>query len=184
MHSTLTIRPAVEADAPQLLAIYAPYVLHTAVTFEYDVPSLHEFTARIRNTLKRYPYLVAESDGEILGYAYASAFKERGAYDWAVETSIYVREDTHGQGVGRTLYQALEDTLRRQHILNVNACIAYPNPASVAFHERLGYKTVAHFTNCGFKQGQWYDMIWMEKMLADHPSQPQPVIPFPELEQE
>ena len=183
MPQSLTLRTATAADAPHLLAIYAPYVLNTAITFEYTVPTEAEFAQRITRTLARYPYLVAEdASGHLLGYAYASAFKERAAYDWSVETSIYVRQDTHGQGVGKALYQALENALARQHIINVNACIAYPNPGSIAFHERLGYKTVAHFTRCGFKQGQWYDMIWMEKMLADHPAHPLPVIPFPQLE--
>ena len=181
MNPSLSLRPAVPADAEPLLAIYAPYVINTAVTFEYVVPSLEEFTARIQHTLERYPYLVAESNGELLGYAYASAFKERAAYDWSVETSIYVRQDLHRGGIGKALYLALEEALKRQHIINVNACIAYPNPESIAFHEHLGYKTVAHFTQCGYKQGHWYDMIWMEKMLAPHPAQPQPIIPFSEI---
>ena len=181
MNPSLSVRPAVMADAAPLLAIYAPYVLNSAITFEYVVPSQEEFAARIQHTLKRYPYLVAENEGELLGYAYASAFKERAAYDWSVETSIYVRQDLHRGGIGKALYLALEEALKSQHIINVNACIAYPNPESIAFHEHLGYKTVAHFTQCGYKHGQWYDMVWMEKMLADHPANPKPVIAFSEL---
>lgn len=181
MTSPLTIRLAKISDAAQLLAIYAPYVLHTAITFEYTVPSLAEFTGRMQKTLARYPYFVAEKAGEILGYTYASPFKERAAYDWSVETTIYIRQDNRRGGIGTRLYQALEDALRKQHIINANACIAYPNPESIAFHERLGYKNVAHFTSCGYKQGQWYDMVWLEKMLAEHTIPPQPVIPYPQL---
>ena len=111
MTSPLTIRTASVSDAPALLSIYAPYVEKTAVTFEYTVPSPEEFQTRIAHTLDRYPYLVAERNREIIGYAYASAFKERAAYDWAVETSVYVSENARGTGAGTTLYKALELSL-------------------------------------------------------------------------
>lgn len=177
-----SIRIATLEDASTLLAIYAPYVENTAITFEYEVPTVEEFQSRIENTLSRYPYLVAEKDGEILGYAYASAFKARAAYSWSVETSIYVKHNTQRMGVGAALYQALEIYLARQNICNLCACIAYPNPASVAFHERFGYIQVAHFHKSGYKNGQWIDMIWMEKELCPHNTPPLPFIPFPELE--
>ena len=151
--SDITIRVATPDDAAVLLELYAPYVRETAISFETVVPSEDEFRRRIIHTLQRYPYLVAECDGKPLGYAYASAFKERAAYDWAVETSIYLRQDRRGLGIGRQLYLQLEALLRRQHITNANACIAYPHPESIAFHERLGYRTVAHFTRCGYKLG-------------------------------
>lgn len=179
--SLIRIRPAAPEDAAALLKIYEPYVLETAITFEYNIPSAEEFARRISSTLNRYPYLTAETDGRLAGYAYASAFKGRAAYDWSVETSIYVDKDLRGRGIGTRLYTALEDILRRQHILNSNACIAYPNPASIRFHEKLGYRTVAHFTKCGYKLGRWYDMIWMEKMLGEHQENPPKVIPFREL---
>ncbi len=178
---TIEIRMASETDAGALLEIYRPYVEETAITFEYVAPTPDEFRCRIRETLKKYPYLAASDGGRIVGYAYASAFKGRAAYDWAVETSIYVDRACRGQGIGTALYSALEEWLRRQHILNVNACITYPNPDSVRFHEKLGYRTVAHFTKCGYKLGQWHDMIWMEKMLGEHENPPQPVIPVTEL---
>lgn len=181
MRGQIVIRMASQADAEEILAIYAPYVTQTAITFEYEIPLIEEFRGRMRNTLAKYPYLVAEAEGEILGYAYASAFKGRPAYDWSVETSIYVKQDRHGMGIGKSLYAALEDWLKRQHIINVNACIAYPNPESEKFHEKLGYKTVAHFTKCGYKMGCWYDMIWMEKMLGEHPKEPEKVIPVSQL---
>ncbi len=177
----MNIRIATLGDAPNLLKIYAPYVEHTAITFEYSVPTLEEFTARMQNTLQKYPYLVAEEDGKLLGYAYASAFKTRAAYDWSVETSIYVKKDTHRRGIGKALYTALEHMLARQHICNLCACIAYPNPESIAFHERFGYRTVAHFHASGYKQGVWYDMIWMEKELCPHTIPPLPFIPFPNV---
>ena len=185
------IRVATPQDAGALLAIYAPYVTDTAITFEYEVPSLTEFRERIRHTLERYPYLVMEQDGEILGYAYAGPFKERAAYDWAVETTIYVKQGMKKQGIGRKLYQALEDTLIRQNILNLNACIGYPTVEdeyltrnSMEFHQHLGYRLVGQFYQCGYKFGRWYDMVWMEKLVGEHGVEPVRVKPFPELQQE
>jgi phosphinothricin acetyltransferase len=188
METQPVLRAATPADAPALLAIYAPYVKNTAVTFELEAPSAEEFAARIRRTLARYPYLVAEEDGRPAGYAYVSPFKVRAAYDWSVETSIYLRQGCRGKGLGRALYAELEELLRRQHILNLNACISHPrgadphlDDASEGFHAHLGYRRVAHFTQCGYKFGTWYDMVWMEKMLGAHEVPPLPVIPFPEL---
>lgn len=178
----MNIRTAVPCDSGQLLEIYAPYVEHTYITFEYEVPSVSEFESRLRHTLEKYPYLAAEENGVILGYAYASAFKGRAAYDWSVETSVYVREGHTGKGIGAALYHALEELLRRQHICNLCACIAYPHPSSIAFHEHFGYRTVAHFHASGFKNGKWYDMIWMEKELCPHTVPPMPFIPFSRLE--
>ena len=175
------IRPASPADAPRLLQVYAPYVEHTSVTFEYVVPSPEDFAGRIRRTLEKYPYLAAEEGNVILGYAYASPFKERAAYNWSVETSIYIRKDQRHRGIGTALYRALENGLARQNVCNLCACIAYPNPASISFHERFGYKTVAHFHASGFKQGMWSDMIWMEKELCPHSVPPEPFIPFSDL---
>lgn len=175
------IRIAEVNDAEAILGIYAPYVTDTAITFEYEVPDLHEFTERIRHVLKRYPYLVAEKNDRIVGYAYASAFKGRAAYDWSVETSIYVDMCCRGHGVGIQLYDALEIILKKQNILNSYACIAYPNPESIHFHEKLGYRTIGHFQRCGYKLGTWYDMIWMEKMLGEHTAIPADVIPFSDL---
>lgn len=171
----IEIRNAVPEDAEALLAIYAPYVEQTAITFEYDVPSVEEFRRRIEQTLLRYPYLVAVDGGRIVGYAYANAFKERAAYQWAVETSIYVDVQLKRRGIGFRLHEALERRLKAQGILNMNACISYIEPAdeyltldSVRFHERLGYQLVAHFHLCGLKFGRWYDMVWMEKLIGEH----------------
>lgn len=174
----IIIRMATVADAKDLLAIYEPYVLHTPITFEYTIPSAEDFEERIRHTLSKYPYLVAIKGQEIVGYAYASAFKNRAAYDWSVETSIYIKQERHGYGIGKKLYEALEKILEQQHIINVNACITYPNLASIGFHEKLGYKIVGHFTKSGYKFSKWHDVVWMEKKIAVHPEEPEPVIPI------
>ena len=189
MNSSCSVRMATPADAAALLDIYRPYITGTAITFEYDVPSVEEFAARITHTLRTYPYIVAEAEGEIIGYAYVSPFKERAAYDWAVETSIYLKMGLSGQGYGRLLYDKLEAILRRQNILNANACIAYAahedahlTNGSMHFHEHLGYHLVGTFHQCGYKFGTWYDMIWMEKMLGDHPADPHPLLPISRID--
>lgn len=187
----IQIRKASVSDAEELLGIYVPYVEKTAISFEWDVPSVSEFRRRIENTLKKYPYLVAEKDGEILGYAYTGAFVGRAAYDWAAEVSIYVKEDKRKTGVGRRLYQALEAVSQAQNILNLNACIGYPDEDdehltknSVQFHGHLGYEMVGKFHKCGYKFGRWYHMVWMEKIIGVHEDVPAPVIPFSQLGEE
>ena len=184
----LTIRAAAPEDAAALLAIYAPYVEKTAITFEYGVPALEDFTGRIARTLTRYPYLIAEAGGEIVGYAYAGPSKERAAYDWAVETTVYVRQDKKRQGIGRRLYAALERCLEAQGVLNLNACVACPEREdeyltwdSVSFHSCLGWRLVGEFRQCGCKFGRWYNMVWLEKHIGPHPVNPPPVRPFPEV---
>lgn len=191
----LRIRPATSEDASALLAIYAPYVRDTAITFEYEVPSREEFSARIERTLERYPYLVAERGNTPVGYAYASPFKSRAAYDWSVETSIYVEKGARRGGVGAMLHAALESSLRAMGIVNMCACITVPaagepdderaNRNSMRFHERMGYRLVGEFQKSGYKFERWYDMVWMEKHLGEHldavrGGQP-PVRPFVEV---
>ena len=176
-HISLKIRPAHAGDAPALLEIYRPYVLHTAITFEYEVPSISEFEDRIKKISSRYPYLVAEENDKIIGYAYASSFKERAAYDWTAETSIYIDENRKSIGAGTALYESLEARMKLQNVTNLCACIAYPNPKSISFHEKFGYKTVAHFHQCGYKFNLWHDMIWMEKFIGEHTSEPNNFIP-------
>lgn len=184
----IVIRIAAEQDAEKLLEIYAPYVEKTAITFEYEVPSPEEFRYRIRHILEKYPYLAAERNGEIVGYAYAGSFHERAAYSWDAETTVYVREDQKKTGVGRKLYEALERILGLQNILNVNACIGYPEiedeyltKNSVQFHEHLGYQLVGEFHKCGYKFGRWYNMVWMEKHLGTHVDNPPTVRRFDEI---
>ena len=182
------IRVATEQDAEKLLAIYGYYVENTAITFEYEVPSVEEFRRRICQTLSKYPYLVSEQDGEIVGYAYAGVFKGRSAYDWAVETTIYIAKDARKKGLGKELYTALEKALALQNIINLNACIAYPSVEdeyltknSVQYHQHLGYRFVGEFHKCGYKFGRWYNMTWMEKHIGAHEENPDPIIPFPEV---
>lgn len=188
MEQALRIRTASEKDAEELLTLYTPYVEKTAVTFEYEAPSVTEFQSRIRRTLEKYPYLVAEEGGSISGYAYAGAFHARPAYDWAVETSIYVDGARKGRGVGRALYEALERALAAQNIVNLNACIAVPigedeflTRDSVLFHEHMGYRLVGKFHQCGYKFRRWYDMVWMEKHIGPHLEDQPPVRPFDEV---
>lgn len=186
--SGLVIRPASPEDAEAFLEIYAPYVRETAITFEYEIPSLEEFRGRIEGTLRCYPWLAAEAEGEVLGYAYTGPFKSRAAYDWAAETSIYLRADRRRQGIGRRLCQALESVSRAQNIQNLYACVAWPETEdarltknSVEFHTHMGYRVAGEFRRCGYKFGTWYSMVWMEKLLGNHPANPGPFIPFPEL---
>lgn len=179
----MTIEKVTETDAEELLAIYAPYVEKTAITFEYEVPTLDEFRERIRNISVKYPYLKAVVDGRTCGYAYAGAFHERAAYAWSVETTVYVRENARGQGIGRALYTGLEQELKAQGFLNMNACIAKPKEespfltdASIRFHKALGFSEVGTFHDSGFKFGRWFDMIWMEKMLGTHDENPPEIL--------
>lgn len=191
MDRNIHIRTAAPADAEAILAIYAPYIQKTAITFECEVPSLEAFRSRIAGTLKRHPYLAAERDGEMLGYAYTSPFIGRAASSWSAETTIYLREDACKLGLGRRLYQVLEDISRAQNILNLNACIAvsesddpYVTRNSASFHAHLGYRQAAEFHRCAYKFGRWYNLIWMEKFLGKHTDTPAPVIPFPDLSAE
>ena len=171
----ICIRTAKLEDAKRLVEIYTPYVEETAITFEYDVPSVKEFERRIEEVLCRYPYIVAERKGKIVGYAYVHAFYVRSAYDWSVETSVYVDRKERKSGVGRVLYQAIEEICKEMGILNLNACIAMPrgkdlylDESSAKFHQKLGFSLVGRFHNSGYKFEHWYDMIWMEKMIGEH----------------
>lgn len=169
-------------DAEALAEMYAPYVRQTAITFEYEPPSPEEFRRRIEGIRQRYPYLAAEEDGQLLGYCYASPFKGRAAYDWAAETSIYIRRDQHRRGLGKRLYAVLEELLRAQGILDMLASIAVPEPEdeyltldSVRFHAALGFREIARFPSIGSKFGRWYHMVWMDKVLGEHAPAPKPI---------
>ena len=178
----ITLRAAEGKDTQSLLGIYSYYVKNTAITFEYDVPSVEEFESRINHTLQKYPYIIAESDGEAVGYAYAGVFKDREAYERSVETSIYVKKGLSGNGIGKKLYSALEELLKMQNICNLYACIGYPEKEdeyltknSVYFHEKLGYRMVGEFYKCGYKFNRWYNMVWMEKFIGEHIGNQPPV---------
>lgn len=161
------IRMATEADIPAILDIYRPYVLNTAITFEYIVPTLEEFTERFRSITARLPWLVWEEQGQILGYAYASLPFARAAYRWCAASSIYLAPSAQRKGIGRKLYAALEALLTEQGYRKVYAIITSDNPGSVAFHEKQGFHTIAEFSECGIKFAKLYSVVWMEKVL-DH----------------
>lgn len=157
------------------MEIYSYYVQHTAITFEYDVPTLSDFQNRIKSTKKKYPYIVIERDGAIQGYAYAGAFVGRAAYDWSCEMTVYLDHTARKGGLGRRIYEALEARLKEMGILNLYACIAYPETEdeyltrnSADFHAHLGFEKCGEFHRCGYKFGRWYNMIWMEKIIGTH----------------
>ena len=185
------LRVATPEDAAALAEIYAPYVRETAITFEYAVPSAAEFAGRIAHTLEKFPYLVAENDGEIVGYAYAGVFHPRAAYQWCAEMSVYVKRDVRRMGVGRKLYDAMETILCIQRLTNVEACIAVPSAPdahltmdSVRFHEKMGYRMVGAFHQCGYKFDTWYDMVWMEKHIGEHVRHQPPILNWEEIREE
>ena len=162
----IEIRNAQVEDAANLVAIYAPYIEKTAITFETQVPTVEDFENRIKKTMEKFPYLVAIEEGQIVGYAYASTYYARAAYDWTVELSVYVQKEARGKGVGTLLYTALEEELTARGFKNFLACIALPNPASIALHEKRGYEQVAHFKKVGYKFGTWHDIVWLQKSLV------------------
>ena len=178
----VTIRFAQLEDAPDLLDIYGYYVEKTAITFEYEIPSSTEFQERMCAIMAFYPYLVAEEDNHILGYAYASSFHPRAAYAWSAEVTVYLDKSVRGKGIGRQLYGVLENYLVQMGVQNANACIAstdredsYLTNGSEKFHRALGYQLVGKFHQSGYKFNHWYDMIWMEKMLGEHDNHVKPV---------
>jgi len=168
-----TIRMAATRDARGVLAIYAPVVRETTISFEYEPPSVEEMSDRIASTLESHPWLVAESDGQVVGYAYASAHRQRAAYAWSVDTSVYIADTWRARGVGRALYDELLDRLTHQGYVNAYAGIALPNDASVALHEACGFTYVGVFPSVGFKFGAWHDVGWWHCRLADGPGAPE-----------
>lgn len=162
----IDIRSARIEDAADLVAIYAPYVEKTAITFETEVPTVEAFASRIEKTLEKFPYLVAVEEGALVGYAYASTYYARAAYDWTVELSVYIQQDARGKGIGSLLYDALEEELTVRGFKNFLACIALPNAASIALHEKRGYEQVAHFKKVGYKFDTWHDIVWLQKSLV------------------
>ena len=183
-HRNFTLRDATPADAEALVAIYAPYVEETAITYEYEVPSPAEFRRRIASYSEKYPYLVAEHHGIPVGYAYAAPLGSRPAFDWSVETAIYIRRDCKGQGIGRALYAELERRLVAQGIRTMTAAVAtvshddpYLTNASLHFHLRLGFTPVGTFHNCGCKFGRWYDLTWLEKPIGAYIPNPPKALP-------
>lgn len=151
------IRLANTKDAQAILNIYKEY-FSTPITFEYNVPSIEEFTKRIEDVLKEYPYYVYEEDGKILGYAYAHKFKERTAYGWDAEISIYIDKNYQSRGLGKALCLKLLETLKAQNVVNVYSVISVPNEKSQKLHESLGFKQIALYEKTGYKLNAWHDI--------------------------
>ena len=177
-----TIRLATPQDAEGMLEIYAPYVRETAVTFEYEVPSLAEFRGRIESTLPRYPWLAAEEDGLLLGYAYAGRYHSRAAFQWDAEGSIYLRPQAQRTGLAAPLYRCLMELLKVQGIRNFYGCITHPNPASETFHRKMGFIDLAVFPKAGYKLGQWWDILWNYLPLGEKHDPPCPFRPIGQAE--
>lgn len=180
------IRTATLADAPAVLAVYAPFVEHTAVSFEISVPSVAEYETRIRQKLEHSTFLVVvdQSSSRVVGFAYNGSFRERPAYDWASEISIYVAPEHQARGLGSVLLDALEELMRAQGVIMSEACITSTNEGSVAFHAKHGYAVCGEHHACGYKLGRWLDVTWMEKQLAVLPACPAPRRPASAAETE
>ena len=189
MSMKYTLRLAKPDDAEKLLKIYAPFVISndralSDVSFEYEVPSIEEFAERIKNISADYPYIVCEHEGRLLGYVYAHPYIQRASYQWGAEVTIYLASEGQGRGLGKVMYAALEALLRLQGIVVTYACITASNEHSVKMHEACGYKIIGTFNNTGFKHGHWLDMVWMEKVIAEHPKQPELIKKIGELPSE
>lgn len=170
----LMIRMADENDAEEILSVYSPYVTGSVITFEYDVPDIESFRKRVKDVLSNYPYLVCTEEGKVVGYAYACRHKERAAYQWNAELSVYVREDHHGLGIGKTLYGMLLELLRLQNVQNVYGCVTSPNIKSERLHSRFGFEKVGTYRKTGYKLGSWLDVMWFEKNIGEHETDPEP----------
>ena len=166
------IRLATEHDAAQLQAIYAPNVCDTAISFELVPPTVDEMRQRIRKTLEQLPWVVCEHQGEVLGYAYASAHRARAAYQWSVDVSVYIHTSSRRSGVGRAVYSSLLKILEIQGFYNAYAGITLPNPASVSLHETMGFQPVGVYRAVGYKLGAWHDVGWWQLALRERSSPP------------
>ncbi len=187
MKEAICVRAATPQDAEQLLEIYTPFVISedcsvSNVSFELTAPSLAEFRQRIVDISSKYPYLVGEKDGQILGYVYCHPYRERLAYQWSVEVTIYLAPAGQGKGLGRLLYETMEKLLCLQGVTMAYSCITVGNDHSIKMHEALGYRLIGTFTNSGYKNGQWLDTVWLEKQLQPCPKQPDNIKSWRELD--
>ena len=178
------LRIACETDVPAILAVYAPYILSSTATFEYDVPTEAEFLQRFRDITAQYPWLVWEEEGRILGYAYASAPYSRAAFQWCAEPTVYLVPEAKGKGIARKLYMALEKLLKIQGYQVLYALITAENVPSIRFHQKCGYSLRGDFPDCGFKFGRWLGLFWLEKRLNSVESPSNPPIPWSALRQD
>lgn len=180
------IRRATPQDAAAIQAIYAPIVRETSISFEVVPPAVEEMRRRIAATSPRYPYLVLDCDGVVAGYAYTTTFSDRAAYDWSVSTSIYLDQDWRGRGAGRALYASLIPAIRLLGYRQVYAGIALPNEASVALHERVGFRHLGTYERAGYKLGAWHSVGWWQLLLDGfddgEPAPPRPIEEFENTE--
>ena len=187
MEEAVCVRAAAPEDAEQLLEIYTPFVISedsslSNVSFELAAPDVEEFRQRIQDISKQFPYLVGEVNGQILGYVYCHPYRERLAYQWAVEVTIYLAPAGQGKGLGRLLYATMEKLLCLQGVTMAYSCITVGNDHSIKMHEALGYRLIGTFTNSGYKNGQWLDTVWLEKQLQPCPKQPDNIKSWWELD--
>ena len=178
------IRLATIHDAQSILAIYAPYISNTSFTFETEVPSEKDFPKRIADYLINWPWLVCEIDGVIAGYAYGAKYRERIAYQWCVESSIYIHDVFQKQNIGKALYTALIEILKLQGYRNVYAVINLPNDKSVQFHESCGFTYFATYEKVGYKLGEWKNVGWWQLVINEFGMEPGAPIKFSELNKE
>lgn len=162
------IRSVCEADAEKILEIYSHYITDTVISFETEVPSFKSFKERINSIKDSFPYIVCELDGCIVGYAYASAHRERAAYKFSVDVSVYVAAEQHGKGIGKALYAKLFELLENQGFFTAYAGITLPNKKSIGLHKAFGFNEVGVYHKVGYKQGKWLDVIWLEKPLREY----------------
>ena len=175
------IRLAQTSDAAAILKIYEPFITDSAITFETEIPSLSSFAQRIQTYLETWPWLVYEVDGMVAGYVYAARHRERAAYQWCVESSVYVHHDFQKRGIAKTLYDVLFKILKHQGFINVYAGITWPNEKSVAFHESYGFQKLGEYKNIGYKLGKWHTVGWWELQLNDYTNNPSEPIKFPSI---
>jgi L-amino acid N-acyltransferase YncA len=179
--SPTVIRLATEGDSEQIAAIYAPNVTGTVISFETEPPTAEEMRRRIEATLERYPWLVCEHQGRVLGYAYAGAHGSRAAYKWSVDVSVYVHGDARRTGVGQALYASLFAALDLQGLYNAYAGATLPNPASVGLHESVGFRLVGVYRGVGYKLGAWHDVGWWHLPLRERVADPDPPADLPSV---
>ena len=175
------IRLATPDDASAVHDIYAPIVRDTAISFEWEVPTVADMAGRITKVLADRPWLVLEEDGEILGYSYATTFRERRSYQWGTEVAIYVHENARGRGVGRKLYGALFEVLTKQNYCTVIAGATLPNPNTERLHLGIGFSEFGRYPAAGFKLGKWWDVVFWMKRLRELPADPTPIIHYSEI---
>lgn len=177
------IRPVQVGDAPQIADIYKYYVDNTAITFDMEAPDAVQTAQQIEECTKKYPWLVCEADGHIVGYAYVHQYRTKEAFDWAVECTVYVKNGRQREGIGTALYKALFAILKAMGIKVVYAAILSSNDASIKMHAGCGFSSFAVFKKCGYKLGAWHDVTWMELALGERDSAPRPPIWAAELDQ-